>query len=892
MARRFIILFTILSCIGLHANAEEFPIHFKLPNKANAYLRKKLTFPKGATIQKIDNRESVANEKPGVIAATSFLIWGHGFKITCSAEAKEPESYLYLKIYYRDNGVWKYLKKIANTKVIPQNKYCEVDFFQNHNELQNRNFRHKIEICSNRGNVAISDIIIDKWPVANVLDRCNIPDGIKIVLPGNVTDMEKKAVKELKHYIEKRVKAFQVGNSKDVTFYIGKTDYALKNNIDFEKLIKDGYIIKTIGNNVIIVGGGYAGTLFGVYRFIEDQLGVRWWTPMSEYIPEPGIVELDNIDLKYEPYFDYRNIYWMRNFDYPQEESKLFFSRIRLSTPLPFGSPGTCHTFDRYLPAQRYMKEHPEYFSLINGKRAGGPKKGQVCLTNPEVRKLFVEKLKEYLDKDNKRAEKSGLPAPYIYDISQNDNNNFCTCEKCMAIKRKEGSFSGPLIDFINSISDGIKELRPDIYIQTFAYMLTEKPPQTIKLRDNVIITLTNISHNLAVSPDKNKIFLANLKKWSSIASRLHIWDYSTTYGDYSIPTPTEFRYDKTFKIYYKYKVKGIFWEHEFQARGDMYELKLFLERKYLENPQYDFNKLLNDFMAKYYGDAGHYLIKYRKALYEAAKRNKLVMSWNTMSSSYIDLDTALKCWNYCNKALKSVSNDRIKLNRVRKAVIGFYKIFLFNQLSNYITQWTKSGKLQNSFPVNIKQARKEYIRMAKQIGLLTDKDSVMLELPSIIPEPDLFKGKQYTEFRAPDIPFSCPATNLAVDNESECKVALRFDADHPDRGKGYGLPQSLGVYNNSLKKQLSLKKITKAMIPGSGYHWYELKNVNTKNNSSILFLLNYWGATVSLANLNARGKHIDIYVHIKFEGPRYYPNSKHQKNAIFIDRVIVTPSR
>ena len=50
------------------------------------------------------------------------------------------------------------------------------------------------------------------------------------------------------------------------------------------------------------------------------------------------------------------------------------------------------HTFYRLLPVEKYLDTHPEYFSLVKGKRQGGNDSGQLCLTNPDVQGICTGK--------------------------------------------------------------------------------------------------------------------------------------------------------------------------------------------------------------------------------------------------------------------------------------------------------------------------------------------------------------------------------------------------------------------------------------------------------------------------------------------------------------------
>lgn len=99
---------------------------------------------------------------------------------------------------------------------------------------------------------------------------------------------------------------------------------------------------------------------------------------------------------------------------------------------------------------------HPEYFSEINGKRIApvGKEGGtQLCLTNPDVLKLSVEKLRKEMSKPV-----TGMPvwadstATY-WSISQMDGNGNCTCDECKRLDKYDGSPSGSILSYVNKVA-------------------------------------------------------------------------------------------------------------------------------------------------------------------------------------------------------------------------------------------------------------------------------------------------------------------------------------------------------------------------------------------------------------------------------------------------------
>jgi hypothetical protein len=96
------------------------------------------------------------------------------------------------------------------------------------------------------------------------------------------------------------------------------------------------------------------------------------------------------------------------------------------------------HTFYTFMPPSEFYDKHPEYYSLIDGRRVIELTDGkhvepaQLCLSNPDVLKIMTERIKNYIREN---------PENMIYDVSQNDTYNPCPCqcEKCQAIVRREG---------------------------------------------------------------------------------------------------------------------------------------------------------------------------------------------------------------------------------------------------------------------------------------------------------------------------------------------------------------------------------------------------------------------------------------------------------------------
>ena len=429
------------------------------------------------------------------------------------------------------------------------------------------------------------------------------------------------AADELKNYLARCSSDIKI-NGKSAVFHLGNTAKARTLGIDTGKLAEEEWIIKSDKNDIVITGGGRRGTLYGVYAFIEKYLGVRYFSACEEYIPPKKAFDFKVLNDRGKPFFTLRNLF--RNPEFPDDKGR-FAAKMRINqdgqsqisaiygSDDAYGLPAHVHNIERadgYLPTAKYFKTNPEYYAIIKGKRDGSARSGQLCFTNPDLVPLFKAKLREYVKKSEENAAKRNAAPPRIYDISINDNLNFCQCQRC-ADAIKKYNRSGVLINFLNQLADDLKSYRPDYYIQTLAYFATQEPPKNTKIADNIIVRLCDTYSNLTepITAKVNTAFRTRLQSWAKHCKNIIIWKYAITYDESKgMAYPSEFNYPADFAFYAKNNVIGIFMEHEGPSFGDMYAYKAYLEAKFMENPNANFDALTKDFMDKYYGSAAEYI--------------------------------------------------------------------------------------------------------------------------------------------------------------------------------------------------------------------------------------------------------------------------------------------
>jgi hypothetical protein len=121
----------------------------------------------------------------------------------------------------------------------------------------------------------------------------------------------------------------------DTRVFVGVTDAARKQGIDADKLEIEHYVLRTVGNDLYIVGkelnpdqyqgsrplysepwnplateNVHTGTLLGVYEVLENFVGVRWLWPgdLGTYVPQRSTLAVPQIDTTVKPRLLYRDI--------------------------------------------------------------------------------------------------------------------------------------------------------------------------------------------------------------------------------------------------------------------------------------------------------------------------------------------------------------------------------------------------------------------------------------------------------------------------------------------------------------------------------------------------------------------------------------------------------
>jgi len=510
----------------------------------------------------------------------------------------------------------------------------------------------------------------------------------KIVLANSPTRVEQNAAEELKSHLNTIVtgSAWSVIRESDVDknatlILVGDSKLAreLFPAVDFDAIPYDGIVIKTSGNKLLLAGHKMRGNLYAVYTFLQDTLGCRWWTSTESAIPRKSDIVVPALDVEYAPQLIHRETNY-RDIDGP------FAARTKLNGANSDSSEWGgrvqfilgCHSFEPLLPPEKYFKDHPEWYSEINGKRSG--ERTQLCLTNDEMRAELTKNVLEIL---RKRAN----PNARFISISQNDWDDWCTCEKCKALDDLEESHAGTVVHFINKVAEDIEKEFPDVWVETLAYQYTRKPPKFVKPRDNVIIRLCPIECSFSQTlrdGKQNRSFHEDIEGWSKIAHQLFIWDYVTNFGMFLIPHPNYDVLADNIRFFVDNGSIGLFEQGDWYTTvGDFIRMRTYVMSHLMWDPSLDEHALRADFINGYYGEAAAPIIQeYLNLLVKRVEDTGIYLkAFHQDTTEWLDYDTLCEASALMERAIEvtveALGADAPEVVRIRREKMAIDMVWL-----------------------------------------------------------------------------------------------------------------------------------------------------------------------------------------------------------------------
>ncbi len=355
--------------------------------------------------------------------------------------------------------------------------------------------------------------------------------------------------------------------------YLGATRAAHATGLAFEHLAPETFILKSAPGALYIVGADTdgsapadtagsedlynapgksigdplnmntsAGTLFGVYEWLERDLGVRWLWPgeLGTLVPKRTDVTAHAVAATIAPRFFQRAVRPGLSFTFdhaalgftPQaaaayaHDQTVFLRRNRMGRGVAMTYH---HAFVDWW--EKYGPEHPDWFQLLPDGKRGPAKPGgrfSMSVSNPGLQQQVVALWKA-----------QPAPRPHYINAVENDILGLCTCPDCLAWDGPEpadySTFTPPTSKMFGSrfVTDryakfwlAIQQLAakddPEVNVVGYAYENYFQPPTSgVKLNPHIVVGFCPSSYWYPRPPDEHAWVKQQWTGWSETGARL-----------------------------------------------------------------------------------------------------------------------------------------------------------------------------------------------------------------------------------------------------------------------------------------------------------------------------------------------------------------------------------
>lgn len=378
----------------------------------------------------------------------------------------------------------------------------------------------------------------------------------------------------------------------------------------------EGFVIQSLGKDLVISGTNRLGTTYAVYAFLEECLGMRWFwaSETGEYCPDLPTLRVGQVHKAQAPDFRMR---WVGRGDWA------LANRMNVSTghPEEFRTKWFVHTFLDLVPPDRYWREHPEYYAERGGERqdpTDGSRDVQLCTSNPAVAEAVARTIDEVLEAE---------PGLRMISVDPMDSQNFCQCADCLALDEPDAPYprrnSRRLVLFYNRVAGLVGRKHPDVLLKSIAYHSYVAPPAEpdLKVADNVVIQFCRFEcHNHALDDPgcpANVDFNHYLLGWRRIAPNLSLYEYYWKVSWLNLPWPIVHTLGRDLPYLRDLGVMGVATQYttNFATNG----LDYYVAAKLLWDADLDVDALVGDFYEKAYAEAVEPMSQYHERLERAA---------------------------------------------------------------------------------------------------------------------------------------------------------------------------------------------------------------------------------------------------------------------------------
>ena len=447
-----------------------------------------------------------------------------------------------------------------------------------------------------------------------------------IVVPAQAPDQVREAATLLQDYLQ-RISGAKLDIRDDAVpvsgpcIAVGNGPTARRVGVDIpprftNAMNEEEYRIRVTGDTVVLAGNEhpfYRGTVYAVDDFLE-RLGCRWFFPgvFGEVIPKQETIEVPGMDVREQPDFRFRNIWysgWMPVQGNEGQEYTTWMDRNRMNSLAKLSLPGD-GSITRLAPADQYFADHPNIYAI---NKKGERDREMLCLTEPEAVTIAAETIKAAFRAD---------PNLVTFGFAPPDGHPQCFCERCQESSPNfcgkgygEPSLSDVWFRFANAVAKEVNKEFPDRWLLTNGYANRVRIPEGIdELSPNLGIQsamLDSCTFHSIGDPKcwQRQLYKAVLDQWTEKLRCVFIYDYDPGKSLDGMPFPMLHNLERDFRYFKDRGVWG-FWT-EGQNCWMVTHLNYYIRARLMWDADADVKALVRDYCEQFYGAAAKPIEKY-----------------------------------------------------------------------------------------------------------------------------------------------------------------------------------------------------------------------------------------------------------------------------------------
>lgn len=521
----------------------------------------------------------------------------------------------------------------------------------------------------------------------------------------------------------------------------------IEKDLTAEKLNRDGYVIRLLGNTVVIAAAHDAGVYYGALEFLNRQFKYQMYADDEIYYETTNQSYLFDYDLTDIPTFAGRDIDGYTLY-YPAYCKQMRLTRVGGYNEVK-QIPNDCHTIEKFFnenkdigvdPFSYEKNEKGEETYYFYEKYPNDTNGYKLCLTNPKAVKYTIRGAKKLL-MENPDADYVNI-AEMDFQGYCSGREGVCTCKTDMETYK----ISGVWIRFVNQVIKAVEEWKKDPvkdYEQktaagddgavaitaeqaeavkkghwnytTFAYghgtfiapTKIDENGNTVAIDDSVIpdeklymklapldIMCVNHAFNAEECTKNTQNVYQQFKNWKVLTDHYTTWSYMTNFKDYFNYVPYASIVQKNAQVYRDMGVHTYFSQSINGTRYcSNYALFYYLYAKTAWNCDLNGKKTIDDFMAHYYRDGAEAMTKYINHMdtwcaIAAEKKNLHPGNYSSLSTDWYDKNVLEKAMEYIDEAFGAIekykTSDAELYKKLRKRLAIDRLSIRYLQLSGY----------------------------------------------------------------------------------------------------------------------------------------------------------------------------------------------------------------